>query len=90
MKAYFVWIGEEWGDWVHGKTANEAKKMFWKHWSDIAENWTEMRPIRNPKLDNIPITRENLFALFTPEEIEEWDIKIRDFICTCEICEMYK
>ena len=90
MKAYFVWIGEEWGDWVHGETVTEAKKMFWKHWSDIVENWTEMRPIRNPKLDNIPITRENLFALFTPEEIEEWDIKIRDLICTCEICEMYK
>ena len=86
MKAWFVWIGDEWGDWVHGATATEAKKMFWRWWASEAEEWTYLNPIRCPRLDNIPITRENIALDLTPAEIEEYEINYRDLICTCEIC----
>ena len=87
MKAWFVWIGEEWGDWVHGSTVTDAKKMFWKWWSSEAEEWTQLNPIRCSKLDDIPITRENISLDLTPEEIKEWGINYRDLICDCEICQ---
>ena len=86
MKAWFVWIGDEWGDWVHGETATEAKKMFWKWWASEAEEWTCLSPIRCPRLDDIPITRKNISLELTPGEIEEWEINYRDLICDCEIC----
>ena len=86
MKAWFVWIGDEWGDWVHGSTATEAKTMFWNFWGDIAEEWIYLQPIRCPRLDGIPITRENIAIGFSPYEIDEYGIKHRDLICKCEIC----
>ena len=75
MKAWFVWVGDEWGDYVHGETASKAKSMFWKSWSSEAEEWINLRPRRIPYLDDVPIT---------PESIDEtlWDI-----ICDCPICE---
>ena len=86
MKAWFVWVDDEWGDWVHGKTATEAKKMFWKWWASEAEEWTYLNPIRCPKFDGIPLTRENITLEFSPGEIDEYEIKNRDLICDCELC----
>ena len=87
MKAWFVWVGEEWGDWVHGETATEAKKMFWKWWASEAEEWIRLDPIRCHWLDDIPITRENISLNLSQGEIDECEIKYRDLICTCEICQ---
>ena len=86
MKAWFVWIGEEWGDWVHGETATEAKTMFWNWWGTEAEEWIRMQPIRYPRFDGVPITRESIAEGLTKQQIYEWGIKHRDLICRCDIC----
>jgi hypothetical protein len=86
LKAWFVWCGEEWGDWVHGETATKAKSMFWDFWGGVVEEWIDMQPIRYSRLDGIPINRKNISAGLTEYEIEEWGINYRDLICKCEIC----
>lgn len=87
IKGWFVWIGEEWGDWVHGETPTDAKKRFWKWWAAETEEWIRMQPIRCPKFDGIPITREAIAEGLTHFQINEWDINIRDLICDCELCQ---
>lgn len=85
-KGWFVWIGDEWGDWVHGSTATEAKKRFWAWWSIEADEWINMQPIRCPRFDGVPITRESLAEAFTHSQVYEWGIMQRDLICDCKIC----
>ena len=76
MKAWFVWVGDEWGDYVHGETASKAKAMFMTVWHGESE-WVELRPLRFKELDDIPINKETLTKLgvlgFYP-------------ICDCELC----
>ena len=79
MKAWFVWVGDEWGDYVHGETASKAKSMFWKSWSSEADEWTNLCPVRMPELDGIPITAANISTV--SEDNELWYS-----ICDCEIC----
>jgi hypothetical protein len=87
IKGWFVWIGEEWGDWVHGETATEAKKRFWAWWGSEAEEWINMQPIRCPRFDGVPITRESIAEGLTNRQIQEWAINYRDLICDCELCQ---
>ena len=88
MKAYFVWIMDEWGDFVHGETAGKAKSMFWQEWAQEADEWINMRPIRVSALDDVPLTRQNIkeYQLsrghsYMGEEYTEWWP-----ICDCPIC----
>ena len=90
IKGWFVWIGEEWGDWVHGETVTEAKKRFWAYWGSEAEEWINMQPIRCPKFDGVPITRETLAKGLNPTQIWDWGINTRDLICDCELCQEEK
>ena len=79
MKAWFVWVGDEWGDYVHGETAAKAKAIFWEKWAWEADERIYLRAVRCPELDNIPITRESI------SEIN--DDKMWYPICDCEICD---
>lgn len=86
MKGYFVWVGDEWGEYVHGETANKAKSMMWKSWG-IEIEWVDMRPIRIPELDNIPITNssiQNYIKKNIPQE--EQELYTWHPICGCEVC----
>lgn len=87
MKAWFVWIMDEWGDYVHGETPGKAKSMFWKEWGDEADEWINLRPIRIPDLDNIPLTRENIAKYQGKRLLGDQD----DYgnwwpICDCSVC----
>jgi len=88
MKGYFIWVGDEWGDYVHGETASKAKSMMWSEWSFMIESWIDMRPIRIPAFDNKPITEKTIIEYcalnqyeFEGEPIDEWTP-----ICECKIC----
>ncbi len=84
MKAYFVWVGDEWGDYVHGETASKAKAMFWRTWETEAIDWTYLRPIRVPRLDNIPMTVRNIKV-----EADNAAYEAAGWVptCKCKICE---
>ena len=91
MKCYFVWVGDpgyDWGDFVHGVSASKAKAMFWKIWSYEAEDYTWLRPIRVPELDNIPITEENIIKYLRDEEVLYEGESIDEWIpeCKCSLC----
>ena len=62
MKAWFVWADDDWGDYVHGNNATEAKSMFWREWSSETE-WIYLRPIRYPQLDDVSITEESILEV---------------------------
>ena len=85
MKGYFVWVGD-WGDYVHGNNATEAKTRFWNTWGNEAEEWINLQPIRLPRFDNKPITRELIKEGLTPFEIIEYQADTQKIICNCEIC----
>ena len=80
MKGWFVWCGDEWGDFVHGKTASEAKTMMWKEWCDEIDEWIFMRPTRFPKFDNVPITQKIIDRHYATEDYKWMPI------CTCPLC----
>ena len=82
MKAWFVMVGDDWGEYVHGETASKAKSMFWKSWSYEAEEWIYLRAYRVPELDDIPITTKNINNI--REDNELWHP-----ICDCPICEKH-
>ena len=86
MKAWFVWIGDEWGDFVHGETAGKAKSMFWHEWSSMAEEWIYLRPIRRPDLDDVPLTEENILKHLKGQTYEGEPYTNWTPICTCEVC----
>ncbi len=75
MKAWFVHVGDDWGDYVHGLTVSDAKTMFMNAWSQEFdyEGWITLRPRRFPRLDNIPITADSIGETWLP-------------ICSCPIC----
>lgn len=85
-KAWFVWVGDEWGDYVHAETATKAKSMFWQEWASEAEEWIWLGPIRCQWLDGIPITPQNIALGLTREEIDEFGVMLWAPICTCQIC----
>ncbi len=85
MKAWFVWFGD-WGDYVHGETPALAKQMFKREWGPEMdwESWIYLRPIRCPRLDDIPITSESILLedhWFEGEKMDHWYP-----ICKCGIC----
>ena len=86
MKAWFVWCGDDWGDYVHGDTPAKAKSMFWRSWSGECE-WIDLRPIRCPRLDNIPITDKSIRELFDAKSAEYDDKYDWIPICKCKICD---
>ena len=73
MKAWFVFGGDDWGDYVHGDNVSAAKSMFWDEWGMEVDEWIRMRPVRCKRLDDIPITAENIGEPWFP-------------ICSCKIC----
>ncbi len=79
MKAFFIWVDDEWGDYVHGLTVSSAKTMFMNTWSSEfdLEGWISLRPRRYPRLDNIPITADSIGEPWFP-------------ICSCPICSTHK
>ena len=81
MKAWFVWVGDEWGDYVHGETAAKAKAIFWEKWAWEADEWIYLRAVRCPEFDDIPITQE-VITSHNGEETTWWYP-----ICDCEICD---
>ena len=83
MKAWFVWCGDDWGDYVHGDTQAQAKSMFMMSWGGIECEWIYLRTIRSPRLDNRPITEENILEIYNDDDyyIDSWHP-----ICECEIC----
>lgn len=90
MKAWFVWVGDEWGDFVHGESAGKAKSMFWKEWAQEADEWINLRPIRVPELDNVPLTSDVILKHLKDNGIKWEDVE--DYgnwwpICDCEVCQ---
>jgi len=92
MKGYWVSVDYEWGDYVHGNTVTEAKKMFWSSWSMETDEWTRMRVKRVPFFDDKPLTSELIYEylenlkpvgdlLDMDEALFPWHVS-----CTCEIC----
>ena len=84
MKAWFVWYGDEWGEYVHGETASKAKSMFMREWSCECD-WIDLRPIRCSALDNIPITSDSIRDLHSPDTVADEHLYP---ICKCEICDV--
>jgi len=86
MKAWFVWYGDDWGDYVHGETRSKAKSMFMKTWSPEcdSEGWIFLRALRYPRLDDIPITNESILDGYDEAERNEYSHWLP--ICDCEIC----
>ena len=82
MKAWFVWIDDEWGDYVHGNTAGQAKSMFLRAWNTDVDDFCSLRPMRVPDLDDKPLTAETISAI--REENDPWNEHI---ICRCKLCE---
>ena len=63
MKAYWVSVGYEWGDYVHAETVSKAKSKLWQEFGGFEiEEWTWLRAKRVPSLDNIPLSSENIHA----------------------------
>lgn len=87
MKAWFVWYGDDWGDYVHAETATKAKSRFYEEWSPEfdAEGWIYLRPFRYPRLDDVPITNESILEGYDEHEREEYKFWVP--ICDCEICQ---
>lgn len=96
MKAYLAWFDEE--DWymlVHGETRAQAKYNFlrWNPMDGDRSSWVYIRLRREPSLDDLPFTPENLEKtgnyFITGEyneagdEIVTFDI---DNDCHCKVC----
>ena len=80
MKGWFVWGDPgEWGDYVHGETASQAKSMLWREFPLEIDEWINMRALRRPELDNIPITKNSLDAI--DNKNEHWYT-----VCKCQLC----
>lgn len=87
MKAWFVFIPDEWGELVHAETRGKAK-AFIMHEFDV-EQYIDLQATRVKGLDGVPITCENAHKanfhyydedglLLTPDEFPK--------TCKCEIC----
>ena len=85
MKAWFVWVDDEWGDYVHGNTRSEAKAMMWRYWSLEVDEWVYMRALHTPRLDDIPITSKTILDGYDAEQQKEYDGYWHP-ICKCELC----
>ena len=92
MKAWIAqYKDEDWVMLVHGETRSKAKSNF-QQWNPMAyeRDFIDIRVIRLPGLDNLPITYDNAKnAGF--EYWDDWDGAIveRDMFvndCSCEIC----
>jgi len=80
MKAWWVSVGDEWGDFVHAETRSKAKSMFWNKWSWEADEWIYLRALREPKLDNKPLTAKNIQTAIGGDGLYE------SYTCNCELC----
>lgn len=87
MKAWFVYISDEWGELVHAETRGKAKVKVMREF-DVDE-YICLGAIRKPKLDNKPFTFENLEAAnFHYFDEDGEPLTIKDFYnsCKCELC----
>lgn len=80
MKAWFVWVDDECGDYVHGETPGKAKSKMCRT-CFTGTDFTDLRPMRIPELDDKPLTTETISAI--RDEDNPWDEPI---ICRCELC----
>lgn len=58
MKAWFVFIPDEWGELVHAETRGKAKALIMSKFG--VEDYTFLGATRVPKLDDLPFTFDNL------------------------------
>lgn len=87
MKAWFVFIPDEWGELIHATTRGRAKAMI-MHEFDV-EQYTFLGAIRVKGLDNVPITYENCDKADFHYVDEDGDpLDPGDFfnVCKCDIC----
>lgn len=79
LKGYWVDCGAEWGEYVHGFNATDAKKMFWSAWHGECD-WIDLGVVRVDYFDNKPINRET---------VREYNLTFGEGwypICKCGIC----
>ncbi len=89
MKAWWAAETDDWGFYVHGETANQAKaRAFRCEPSDFWE-YLEIRVRRVPKMDGQPFTFERLGAAgftVTEEDGEPASEDAYANFCDCELC----
>lgn len=89
MKAWWAAETDEWGFYVHGETASQAKAR--AHRCEPSDFWEylEIRVRRVPEMDGQPFTFERLVAAgFTITEEGEELASADDYVnvCDCELC----
>jgi hypothetical protein len=82
MKAYVVkFKGQEWCDFTHAETAQEARKLFWRAWAYEGGDFIDVRATRIPELDDKPLVSKNISEIYG---FQEWDSSTDT--CKCELC----
>ena len=82
MKAYIVkFAGEEWCDFTHAKTAQDARKLFWREWAHEGGEFIDVRATRVPDLDDKPLIAEAISGVYG---YADWDTDTDT--CRCELC----
>lgn len=87
MKAWFVFVPEEWGEIVHAETRGKAKAIIMHEFG--VEDFTYMSATRVKGLDDKPITYQNCIdAPFNWLDEDGRPLKEIDFynVCRCEVC----
>lgn len=87
MKAWFVFIPDEWGELVHATTRGRAKALIMQEFG--VEEYIFLGATRVKGLDNRPITFENCDrANFHYVDEDGNPLKEEDFfnVCKCDIC----
>lgn len=93
MKAWWVSVDYEWGDFVHAETASKAKSIMWGEFGGWEiEEWTWMRAKRAYGLDDKPLTDENIRAYLESTLADDDEVSVNEgwfpwfSCCRCEIC----
>lgn len=89
MKAWEVWLADEWLTLVHAETAGKAKMAVINLYGDDYSEYIDYRAKRMPKLDNKPFTYKTcLDAGFQYHDEDGLYLNPDEFIndCPCEIC----
>lgn len=83
-KAFVVYYKDyEWVDYAHAETAQEAKKIFYSEWKQEGD-YIDIRAIRRPKLDNLPLSGKNIATCGYGYE-EDW-LGVERCMCKCDLC----
>jgi hypothetical protein len=88
MKAWFVFIPDEWGELIHAETRGKAKVKIMHEFG--VDEFIDLQATRVPKLDGKAFTFKNLAeAEFQYLDEDGNPLKEKDLYnaCGCEICE---